>query len=124
VGEVHAAILRALGCRGLVTDGAVRDLSGVEALGFPVFARNPAISHAFAHLVDFGHPVEIGGLSIAPGDLLFGDRHGILSVPLELVGEIPAAARRGIERDRRVVEFCKSPEFTLEGLQEIVHGVR
>jgi len=57
VGEVHAHILQALGCVGVVTNGAVRDLNAIEGSGFQVFAGNVSVSHAYAHVFDFGGPV-------------------------------------------------------------------
>lgn len=123
VGEVHANILRALGAVAILTNGTVRDLPNVEFLGMPVFATGLAVSHAYAHIVDFGVPVEIGGLAIQPGDLLHADIHGVLSVPAEIAPEIPAVAARQIERERRVIELCHSPEFSLEKLRAAVKGV-
>lgn len=77
VGELHAVIGLALNCIGYVTNGAVRDLPAVEALGFHLFAGGVAVSHMYAHVSEYGKPVEIGGLKISPGDLIHGDRHGI-----------------------------------------------
>ena len=54
-----------------------------------MFAAGIAVSHAFAHIVDFGQPVEVGGLAVATGDLLFGDGNGLLSVPPAIVEQIP-----------------------------------
>jgi 4-hydroxy-4-methyl-2-oxoglutarate aldolase len=81
------------------------------------------VSHAYAHLVDFGEPVEIGGLKISPGDLLQGDRHGIVNIPLELVSQIPEEASKMRVEERRLTDFCRSPEFSLEGLAERLNGV-
>jgi regulator of RNase E activity RraA len=78
LGDMHAAILKALGCVGYVTDGGVRELPQVKDLGLHLFAGNVAVSHAYAHIFDFGSTVKVGGLEIAPGDLLHGDRHGLL----------------------------------------------
>src|SRR5260370_20272828 len=64
IGEVHGSILQALQCVGVVTDGAVRDLTAVRAMRFPMFARYVSVSHAYVHMVDFGRPVEINGLQI------------------------------------------------------------
>ena len=114
VGEVHANILLALGCLGIVTNGAVRDLPAVHATGFQMFAGNVSVSHAFAHIIEFGGTVEVGGLNIRPGDLLHGDRHGILTVPLEIATRVPEVARDLLDRERRIVEFCRSPDFSLE----------
>ena len=65
LGAVHANILRALGCVGAVTNGAVRDLPAAEKLGFQLFSGSVSVSHAYVHIVEFGTPVEIGGLKIA-----------------------------------------------------------
>jgi regulator of RNase E activity RraA len=88
VGEVHANILRALGCVAYVTNGAVRDLPAVRDTGLLTFAGGTSPSHAFVHIVAFGAPVDIAGLTIAPGDLLFADRHGVVEVPPEAVPQI------------------------------------
>ncbi|MGC1490894.1 MAG: RraA family protein, partial [Candidatus Acidiferrum sp.] len=77
IGEVNANILLALGCAGLVTNGSVRDLEQVRLTGLQMFAGSVSVSHAYAHVFDFGCPVEIGGLKIQPGDLIHGDRHGV-----------------------------------------------
>ena len=62
IGEVNANILLALGCEALVTNGAVRDLNEVRQTGFQMFAGNVSVSHAYAHIFDFGGPVKVGGL--------------------------------------------------------------
>ncbi len=98
VGEIHATIGLALKCVGYVTNGSVRDLPAVRAMGFHLFSGSVAVSHAYAHLVEFGEPVEIGGLKISPGDLVQGDRHGVQTIPLELVPEIPLQAAKIQER--------------------------
>jgi regulator of RNase E activity RraA len=120
LGEVHANILRALRCVGAVTNGAVRDLPAVGALGFHLFAGHAAVSHAYAHIVDFGSPVEVGGLTVRPGDLIHGDRHGILSIPLEIAAEIPDVAIRILETEQRIVSLCQSTQFSLEKLRALL----
>ncbi|MBI4454857.1 MAG: RraA family protein [Acidobacteria bacterium] len=120
VGEVHVNILLALGCVGLVTNGAVRDLGAVERLGFRFFAGHLAVSHSYVHMVEFGTPVEIGGLQVEPGDLLHGDRHGVLSVPQEIAPDIPSKAAEMLDDERRVIELCRSEKFSIEKLRETV----
>lgn len=123
IGEVHAHVLRALGCEGVVTNGSVHDLPGIAAMGFGLFAGSVAVSHAYVHIVDYGKPVEVGGLKVNPGDLLHADQHGVLSVPAEIAAEIPAVAGQLLERERKVIEFCRSKEFTVEKLRDAVKGV-
>lgn len=123
IGEVHATILQALGCVGVITNGTVRDLPAIQKSGFQLFASGLAVSHAFVHIVDFGHPVEIGRLKISPGDLLHGDVHGVLSVPASLAAQIPASAQQLLERERKVLELCRSKDFSPGKLRHAVQGV-
>jgi 4-hydroxy-4-methyl-2-oxoglutarate aldolase len=120
LGEVHSAILSRLGCVGAVTNGAVRDVPALEAMGFPVFAGNVAVSHCYAHLMEFGRPVRIGGMAVQPGDLLCGDRHGVLSIPRDIAAELPSAAARLLAQERRILEVCRSGEFSVERLRGAV----
>jgi len=118
VGEIHATIGLALKCIGYVTNGAVRDLPAVKALGFHLFSGSVAVSHAYAHLVEFGQPVEIGGLKIAPGDLLHGDRHGVQAIPPETVRKIPEEVAKIGCAESELIQYCRSPQFSLKGLSE------
>jgi regulator of RNase E activity RraA len=119
IGEVHAAILQALGSVGAVTNGAVRDLPAVERLGFRLFSGGVAVSHSYMHIVEVGGPVEVGGLKIATGDLLHGDQHGIVQIPFEVAEKIPETVARIRERERSIVSYCKSADFNLDGLRRV-----
>jgi len=123
LGEVHASILQALGCVGAITNGTVRDAPAIEKMGFHLFSSGLAVSHAYAHIIDFDHPVEIGGLTVKPGDLLHADVHGVLSVPKEIAADIPAAAAKLIERERKVLDLCRSQDFSPDQLRDAVKGV-
>jgi len=117
-GEIHANIARALKCSAYVTNGSVRDLPGIQAAGLQVFAGNIAVSHAYAHVVEFGEPVEIGGLQVKPGDLLHGDQHGVLSVPSSIAGDIARIADELLKTEKELIVFCRSAEFSFEKLTE------
>lgn len=122
-GEVHARVCRALGCVGYVTNGAVRDLNAVEALGYQLFAGSVSVSHAYAHIVDFGGKVEIAGLPIKPGDLLFGDRHGILSVPVSAVPQLPGLADQLLSEEQELFRLCESGKFSIEALAKRIQAM-
>jgi 4-hydroxy-4-methyl-2-oxoglutarate aldolase len=124
IGDVHANILQALGCIGVLTNGAVRDVEGARALKFQMFARNLSVSHAFAHLFDFGGPVEVGHMHVRPGELLHGDRHGIQTVPIEIAQKIPAVAQKMNGEEREIIQLCQSSAFTLEKLRSDVAALR
>ncbi len=118
-GEVQANIHRALGCIGAVTNGGVRDLDEVRALGFNLFAGSVMVSHAYVHVVEVGTPVTLGGLTVRPGDLLHGDQHGVAAIPLAVARQLPEGARRVEERERKIIALCQSPDFSIDRLSEL-----
>jgi len=115
-GEAYARISRSLGCVACVTNGTVRDLPGIEALGFQLFSGGVAVSHAYAHVVDFGEPVDIGGLRIVSGDLLHGDLHGVHSVPLEGIEKLGQLAEEVLRDDRELFALTDSRAFSVDKL--------
>ncbi len=123
IGKVHANIFLAMGCVGAVTNGAARELLGIEASGFQVFAGRISMSRAYVHVTEFGIPVEVGGLTIRPGDLIHGDRHGIISIPHELAAALPAVANEILDKKLRVINLARKPGTTFDelgkGLKEI-----
>jgi regulator of RNase E activity RraA len=116
LGVVHVNILKAMGCVGAVTNGAARELNGIEASGFQVFAGRLAISRAYVHIVEFGGLVEVGGLKIQPGDLIHGDRHGIINVPKDLAAQLPAVAAKIAGQKQQVIELSRKPGASFEEL--------
>ena len=117
VGEIHASIALALDCVGCVTNGAVRDLAAVRRLGFHMFSGTISVSHAYAHLIEFGEAVEVGGLKISPGDLMHGDLHGVHTIPIDVAAQIPETARKIICSEDELKQFCRSPKFSLDELE-------
>jgi regulator of RNase E activity RraA len=100
----------------MVTDGGVRDLAGVRqrAPGFQMFAPGVVVAHGVPTIVEVGVTVSICGLTIRPGDLLHGDPNGLVSIPLEIADRLAAQAEEVWRKESEMVEFIKSPAFTLE----------
>lgn len=124
VGEIHARIAKALGCVGYVTNGSVRDLAGLRAARFPCFAGGTSVSRAYAHIVEFGKPVDLGDLSIATGDLLHGDCHGILKIPLEITDRLPAEVGDIVKCEAELIHYLQSEELSLEKLETVLKSTR
>lgn len=120
IGGVHAAILTALGCVGVLTNGAVRDLRTVERSGLQLFSAGVAVSHAYMHVVEANRPVEVAGLKITPGDLLHGDEHGVVQLPRPIAAELPRVLAEEREREREIFEFCQSSTFSKDGLKALL----
>jgi len=107
-----------------VTNGAVRDIPGIEALGFQLFAGSLSVSHAYVHVVEFGQPIEIGGLRICSGDLLHGDVHGVQRIPLEAVPNLPSAAEQVRRQEEELFHLCDEKDFCVDKLAAKLEGQR
>jgi 4-hydroxy-4-methyl-2-oxoglutarate aldolase len=113
IGEVHANILLALGCVAVVTNGGVRDLPAVRKSGLQLFAGNVSVSHAYAHIFDFGGIVEIAGLTVHPGDLVQGDLHGVQTIPRDIAARVTAKAREIMKSRKELIGLCRSKDFSI-----------
>ncbi len=122
VGELHVEILRALGCIGVVTNGAVRDIDRVKAHRFHMFSNHLSVSHSYCHIVQNGVRIQIGGLEINSGDLIHGDQHGIIRVPKELASRIPKTAVALRQKEAEIVSFCRSQDFSIEELRALLNS--
>jgi regulator of RNase E activity RraA len=116
-GEVMATAFTRLGAVGLVTDAGVRDVPEVRALRFHYFARGTVVSHASFRIVRVGVPIQILGVELKPGDLLHGDENGLLRIPAAALGDLEQAVERVRSRERRLMDFMRSPEFSVEKLK-------
>jgi regulator of RNase E activity RraA len=81
-------------CEALVTDGVVRDVSGVLATNLPVWCQGYAAPPSVAGLtfVNWQEPVACGGVAVYPDDAVVVDDDGATLIPSALVGEVLAAA--------------------------------
>jgi regulator of RNase E activity RraA len=117
-GELHTVIGQALHCVAYVSNGSVRDLPAIHAAGFQLFAGRIEVSHKYAHISEFGKPVEIGGLKIVPGELLHGDLHGMHTIPISIAARIPEVAEEIMREEDELKKLCRSPHFSLKKLDE------
>jgi 4-hydroxy-4-methyl-2-oxoglutarate aldolase len=119
-GDVMCTIFQTLGAIALVTDGGVRDLAGIRqrAPGFSLFAPGVMVSHGVATIVEVGVPVSVCGLTIRPGDLVHADLNGLVTIPLAIADRVAAQAKKVWENEQAIIDFVKSPGFTLEAYGE------
>lgn len=106
-GEVQVSIHRALGCVGVITNGGVRDLDEVKSLDFEYFSSCLLVSHAYIHVEAVDCPVEVGGLSIRPGDLLHADIHGVAVIPAAVAPHLAEACRAAQDAETPVIGNCR-----------------
>ena len=123
-GNITSAVFGELMCRtavaarlgGLVVDGAIRDVEGITALGFPAYSRSVSPGAC-----DKDGPGEInvaiscGGTVVAAGDLIVGDRDGIAVVPRAHASEVLALVRDLVKKENaRVAEIDAGTIFKAE----------
>ncbi|MBY0293573.1 MAG: RraA family protein [Alphaproteobacteria bacterium] len=120
VGIIHALIFKSLGCIGIVTNGAIRDISLIRKEKMHIYSNKLVPSHAYSHIVEVGSPVTIAGLTIKSGDLMHGDDNGIASVPINSVETILLNAEKIFQEEKKIIDFCHSKEFSLSELKRLV----
>ena len=119
-GDVSASIFLRLGAVGAVTNGGVRDLPDVEALGFQLLAPSPVVGHAHTHWVELNTPVKVGSLRVHPGDLLHGDEHGVMVIPQEIdLPELVRFTHEFVASEKTIVDYCKGLEFDIDRVEEL-----
>ena len=124
VGDMVAMAYQKLGAVGIVTDGGVRDVSGIRrrAPGLQVFAPGTVVSHGNAVKLEVGVPVRVGGLAVQPGDLLHGDESGLILVPLDIAEAVVEQARRVQEAEVEFFEFLGGPSPSLDEIKMKLTG--
>lgn len=123
-GEWNSNVHKALGCVGMVTEGAARDLDGVRKLNFHFFSTHVLPTHAYGAFIDYGGSVRVAGLVIRPGDLLVGDQHGVLLIPPEIsLIALADTARKIDELESEIFALCQSPGFSVDKLAELDQSV-
>jgi 4-hydroxy-4-methyl-2-oxoglutarate aldolase len=112
VGEMMATTMKRVGAVGLVTDGGVRDIREVTALGgFGYFARGLVVAHGQPCIYDVGATVNIAGMEVHPGDLLHGDENGITVIPAEIADQVAAKAREHRDMENQRLVEINGPDF-------------
>lgn len=120
-GEVNSNMHKALGSQGVITNGTVRDIPEVRALGgFHFFAGGVHVSHGWAHLEDFNRPVKVFGMLVHPGDLIHADQHGACVIPHEISDRVAAVCAQIDEAERPILHLCRSRHFNLDELDKLV----
>ena len=115
-GDLLLGMMKNRGVVGFVTDGHVRDIAGIRAVGLPCFAAGVTPnSPARNGPGTVGLPVVVGGVTVASGDIVVGDEDGVVVVPRARIGETIArlAAVKAAEAalDARVKAGLEVPDW-------------
>jgi regulator of RNase E activity RraA len=105
VGEIMVTYARVRGLGGIVINGSIRDAGALRRQSFPVFAAG--VTHRGPYRSgpgEIGGAIAIDGMVIQPGDLIVGDDDGVLSIPIDEVAEVMAAATAKRDVEAKAVE--------------------
>lgn len=125
LGELLATQCVARGVAGVLVDAAIRDAVAIRELGLPVWSRYVrARSASKTHVGALDVPLELGGTSIAPGDLIVLDGDGALAIEAARVDEVvAAAAKRDAAEVLKRARYAKGElSYDLDGLRALVEG--
>ena len=124
-GDIACNTYQAFGAVGFMTSGAGRDLAQVEALNFPVFASSAMCSHGYGRLTTIGEHVRVGGVMIYQGDLLHGDRNGVIVIPHKIAPYVADVAGKVMEVEEPVLQYLKKPQSpTVEGYRAVIQEMQ
>ncbi len=116
-GDVMCSSFKAFGAAGLITDGPGRDFAGIAPLDFPVFCDGLVCSHGYNHLLDINTPVQVGGISLRPGDLLHGDANGVTTIPGDIAADVADACAEFAAAERIIIDLAQSGAASLAELR-------
>ena len=123
-GDMMCLMYQTFGAVGIVTSGAGRDLEQVKALGFPAFVGSTICSHGYNFLESINVPIRVGGITVRPGDLLFGDTNGITTIPLEIASEVAHVCGEYARAEKILLDYLKSQSPTIAGAKEALDECR
>jgi regulator of RNase E activity RraA len=122
LGDLISTKARHRGIAGFVVDGLIRDLPDIEAMGdFPVFARGVTpIGPLHRGPGEINHPVSVGGIVVHPGDIIVGDRNGVVVVPQAFAPELLERLQSRVESAADYANAVARGEFTNSWVDKIL----
>ncbi|MGN0976921.1 MAG: RraA family protein [Faecousia sp.] len=120
-GELFATNVRKHGCEGVLMDGYARDIKELKQMKFPIFyrGRDPRTSKGRCEINECQIPVTMCGVTIHPGDYIFGDCDGVLVIPKAIVEEVLDAAFQLVDQEtvsrQRLVGGATMEEIYADG---------
>jgi 4-hydroxy-4-methyl-2-oxoglutarate aldolase len=115
-GELMSTRAQHLNAAGAVLNGFCRDEAGILDLGFPTFCWGSyALDISYrGKVLEYGTPTKVGDVPVSPGDVVFGDRDGVLVIPARLAEEVFAQALEKVQGENSVREAFREGMSAVE----------
>ncbi|MFC1661705.1 RraA family protein [Gemmatimonadota bacterium] len=117
----HTAVEARLG--GIVVDGAIRDVKGLKALGFPAFSRTVTPGGCDKDGPgEINVPIACGNTVVMPGDIVLGDEDGVVVVPREDAAKVLERVRALEDRERKRIAAIQAGELFKDEIDETLRA--
>jgi len=109
IGGLMGTAAKARGMAGMVLDGSVRDIAELRGLGLPVYARGATPATAVGRYASVASqiPVQCGGVTVSPGDIIVAGEDGVVAVPKDKAAEVLKRAQEIDERESKMVPYIQ-----------------
>jgi 4-hydroxy-4-methyl-2-oxoglutarate aldolase len=108
-GDLYVGMARNAGVAAIVTDGVVRDRTGINAVGIPVFARGICPNSPWKNGPgSVGLPIVIGGVAVGAGDIVVGDRDGVVIVPRQSAAAVAGRLEAIFAKEKKMDAAVKA----------------
>jgi 4-hydroxy-4-methyl-2-oxoglutarate aldolase len=126
IGDLYVGMAKNAGVAGIVTDGVVRDLPGINDIGIPVFARGICPNSPWKNGPgQVGLPIVIGGVGVQAGDIVIGDQDGVVIVARRRASAVADGLKAVLAKERKMAANVKAGSTVPGWLEEtcVVKGV-
>ena len=101
-GEIMVRCMKEIGLAGMIVDGAIRDLEECKQIGMPIFARGTVCGAGDKFGPgEVNFPIACGGVVVMPGDIIVGDKDGVIVIPKDDANEVFTAADKKLEAEKK-----------------------
>jgi 4-hydroxy-4-methyl-2-oxoglutarate aldolase len=119
MGNLMATTAKARELECAVIDGAVRDISEIRRIGFPVFSRRVSPATSVGRMVSVAKqvPVMCGGIRVHPGDYIVGDPDGVVVVPQAAAEKVIALLKQYDDKESKMVPIIQREKSILKAIE-------
>jgi regulator of RNase E activity RraA len=110
LGDGMAKDLYSVGCIGAVTDGGVRDIAGLLTVPFAVYSKGKTIHHCALRFLAINRPIEVGGITVHPGDVIHANAEGVIKIPKTCLNELSAKATQMYAFEREAHQVLRQTD--------------